>query len=280
MSEQGGNDDGVVKRMRVRVADRGRRVAEAVRRADESPRSRKAVETLRDLLPGDRRYGDSLSTAGAEQTHIVGRRVAGTVNEQPSALRQAGLGALQLWQSVSEAQGRGRGDTPKAIAFTDLVGFSDWALEAGDDAAVGLLRDVGDAIEPEVKARDGCVVKWIGDGMMAVFDHPPDALEAIRQAQRSVAAIAIDGYDPRLRAGVHVGRPRRLGGDYFGVDVNIAARLADAAAGDEVVVSETALADLEEEASELTEKPAAEIKGVPDGLGLYVVAAETSERAA
>ena len=44
------------------------------------------------------------------------------------------MGALQVWQSLSEAQGRGQGDREVAILFTDLVGFSDWVLEAGDDA--------------------------------------------------------------------------------------------------------------------------------------------------
>ena len=44
------------------------------------------------------------------------------------------MGALQVWQSLSEAQGRGHGDRDVAILFTDLVDFSDWVLEAGDDA--------------------------------------------------------------------------------------------------------------------------------------------------
>jgi adenylate cyclase len=48
----------------------------------------------------------------------------------------------------------------------------------------------------------------------------------------------VSGHHPALRAGVHVGRPRRLGGDYLGVDVNIAARVAAAASRDEVLVSE------------------------------------------
>ena len=39
-------------------------------------------------------------------------------------MRELGFGAIQVWQAVSEAQGRGRGDEPLAILFTDLVGFS------------------------------------------------------------------------------------------------------------------------------------------------------------
>jgi adenylate cyclase len=44
-----------------------------------------------------------------------------------------------------------------------------------------------------------------------------------------------------MRAGVHWGRPRKLGGDYLGVDVNVAARVADAAKPDQVLISDAVL---------------------------------------
>ena len=50
------------------------------------------------------------------------------------------MGALQVWQGLSEAQGRGQGDREVAILFIDLVDFSDWVLEAGDEQAVVLVR--------------------------------------------------------------------------------------------------------------------------------------------
>ena len=48
-----------------------------------------------------------------------------------------------------------------------------------------------------------------------------------------------------MRAGVHWGRPRKLGGDYLGVDVNVAARVAGAAKADQVLVSDVLLARIE-----------------------------------
>ena len=135
--------------------------------------------------------------------------------------------ALQMWQSVSEAQGRGRGDTELTIVFTDLSNFSDWALDAGDDQALELLRDVGQAIEPPVTENGGRVVKRLGDGMMAVFADPGDALAAVKAGRANLDQVECDGYEPKLRAGLHVGKPRKIGGDYLGVDVNIAARLAE-----------------------------------------------------
>ena len=53
------------------------------------------------------------------------------------------------------------------------------------------------------------------------------------------------GQIPRMRAGVHWGSPRKLGGDYLGVDVNIAARVSAAAKADQVLVSDVLLARVE-----------------------------------
>ena len=71
-----------------------------------------------------------------QQAQMAGRRLSAATAKRPGVLREAGMSALQVWQAVSEAQGRGRGDREIAIVFTDLVEFSEWALEAGDDRAL------------------------------------------------------------------------------------------------------------------------------------------------
>src|SRR5689334_12938954 len=149
---------------------RMRRFREALRNADRHDVALAAVRALRRRLPGDERYGDPLSVGGHAPAELLGARLALLAGESPSALKELGFGALQVWQSVSEAQGRGQGDRELAILFTDLAGFSTWALEAGDEMALDLLRRVGAAIEPCVAAHGGHVVKRLGDGLMAVFD--------------------------------------------------------------------------------------------------------------
>jgi adenylate cyclase len=72
---------------------------------------------------------------------------------------------------------------------------------------------------------------------MVTFVDAQSAVEAALEAQAAMAGIEVAGHRPRMRAGVHWGRPRKLGGDYLGVDVNIAARVADAAKGEQVLVS-------------------------------------------
>ena len=249
----------------------GRRVAAAAGRADGNPRLVALAKLLREFLPGDSEFGDSLSTGGRAQAQIAGRRLSAATAERPGVLREAGLSALQVWQAMSEAQGRGRGERELTIVFTDLVEFSDWALDAGDDAAVTLLRDVSEAIEPPVEARGGEVVKRLGDGMMAVFDDPRAALEAVADARDRLREVEAEGYEPQIRAGIHVGKPRCIGGDYLGIDVNVAARLTDEASGDELLVSDRVLEELGEAVANSRRKRRFKVKGVPRDLSAYSV---------
>jgi adenylate cyclase len=218
---------------------RKKRVAALARRIDESPALMAAFRAARKRLPGDDRYGDPLSLSADQASGVIGQQLATVAAERPSALKELGFSALQVWQSLSEAQGRGRGERDVAILFTDLAGFSTWALEAGDTMAVELLRRIAKVVEPIVTAHGGRVVKRLGDGLMAVFDAPEAAVAAAIEARDAVAELEIGGHRPRLRSGVHVGRPRTLGGDYLGVDVNVAARVAAAAGAGEVLVSDS-----------------------------------------
>jgi adenylate cyclase len=249
--------------------ERGR-IARLVQRVDNDPRLLRLVRFGRSRLPGDERYGDPLSLTGDEAPAVLGRRLSALTSERPGALRELGMSALQVWQGLSEAQGRGRGDRELTILFTDLADYSNWALEAGDTQALRLLRDVGEAVEPEICSRGGTIVKRLGDGLMAVFDEPGQAIEAAHAAARALESVEIDGHRPSLRAGVHTGRPRRLGGDYFGVDVNVAARVADAAGAGEVLISDAVHRKVEDgESVRLKRRWRFGAKGAPKGLKVY-----------
>ena len=255
-----------------RVDEPGRtRLRDWIRKGDSAPRLLLAVRFARELLPGDSELGDPLSTAGGEAPHLLARSVAEAGAREPSVARELGLGALQVWQALSEAQGRGRGEEDVAILFLDLVGFSAWALQAGDEAAVTLLRDFGRITDGAVVERGGRVVKRLGDGAMAVFADAGAAVEAARHACREVATMDVDGYEPALRAGLHVGRPRHLGGDYLGFAVNVAARVAEAAKAGEVLISETARERLPPDAYPLRKRRRFRAKGAPDDLAVYAV---------
>ncbi len=72
-----------------------------------------------------------------------------------------------------------------------------------------------------------------------------------------------------IRAGMHVGQPREIGGDYLGVDVNVAARVAEAAGGDELLVSEPSSRQLDGDAVTRRKKRLFRGKGVPKDMTIY-----------
>jgi adenylate cyclase len=247
-----------------------KRFSAAVQRFNRHPKLVEVARQARERALGDDDHIDRLSTARGRPSDVAARRLVAFRGSEPGFAGELGLTALQAWQRLAEAQDRGRGKVEIAILFTDLVGFSSWALEVGDRAAVRLLGEVGEAIEPPVLERQGEVVKRLGDGLMAAFWDAPSAVEAAFLAAERVAPIEVDGYRPRLRTGIHLGRPRKLGGDYFGVDVNVAARLADAAKPGEILVSDRALEKLTPGTAE-ARKRRFRAKGAPKEVDAYAV---------
>lgn len=248
------------------------RATERLGQADRGPRAVQVVRRLRRVLPGDPGFGDPLSAAGRDSAATVARLADRLFDEQPRASREVGLGVLQVWQALAERSGRGAGDAEVTILFTDLVGFSSWALRAGDDAALTLLRAVARAVEPPVLQHRGKVVKRLGDGLMATFPAPQLAFDAVQAARARLEEVAVEGHRPALRAALHTGRPRAMGGDYLGVDVNVAARLCERAGAGEVLVSDTALAGLDPERVATRRKKSfawSSAKGVPPDLVVY-----------
>ena len=256
-----------LERTRDRNERRLTRIRAAAVQADSAPSLLAVARWLRRRLPGDERFGDPLSTAGDAPPEVLARQVSALQrSDRPSVAHELGLGALQVWQGLSEATGRGRGMQEVALLFTDLVGFSSWALEAGDDPAVELLREVGHVLDAAIADHDGAVVKHLGDGTMAVFEHSTDAVLAALDARDGMEGIEVAGHRPRLRSGVHSGKPRKLGGDYLGVDVNIAARVVEAAKPQQVLVSEVSCRALDEAQFEIARAKRLKAPGAPKEL--------------
>ena len=245
-------------------AARGRlkRLREAALAFDSHPAVLGAVEQLRRRAPG---------TVREPEDTLMAKGISALEPGRPSALHDLGMGALQVWQSIAASAGRGHGETEVTIVFTDLVGFSSWALQAGDDAALELLRRVGDAVEDAFLAHGGEVVKRLGDGVMAVFDDPRDAVAAALEAQDALADVQVEGHRPRMRVGVHHGCPQRVRGDYLGVDVNIAARVAEQAKADEVLVSAPTLERLDTETLRCGRSKRLKAEGAPRDLKVCAV---------
>lgn len=237
------------------------------------------IRRARRALPGDPDFGDPLSAAGDGGPRAAAR-AADRLLERDAVSREISLGALQVWQALTERVSGRSANREVTLVFTDLVGFSSWSLHAGDDATLRLLRRVAQVIEPPLLAEGGHIVKRMGDGTMAVFGNPATAVRAVLTALEAVGGIQVDGYTPRMRAGIHTGRPQHIGSDWLGVDVNIAARVMERATKGGLVISHATLEGLgdgELDALGVAVKRvrkqlfAAKPSGVPEDLLMYRV---------
>ena len=121
-----------------------------------------------------------------------------------------------------------------AVGFVDLVGFSSLAQELTPAGLWSLLDDFEDKSFETIAEHGGQLVKHIGDEIMFVVLAAHSACEI---ALSLVDAFREQGSDVTPRGGLATGDLLTREGDYYGVEVNLASRLADIAVPEEILVS-------------------------------------------
>jgi predicted ATPase/class 3 adenylate cyclase len=122
--------------------------------------------------------------------------------------------------------------------FTDIEGHTRILERLGERYRA--IKERHDAIvRSGVAAGEGREVSTEGDSFFAVFPTPTGAVRAAATIQRELATTAWpDGAIVRVRIGMHTGEGRLSGDTYLGLDVNRAARIAAAAHGGQVLLSD------------------------------------------
>jgi adenylate cyclase len=118
-----------------------------------------------------------------------------------------------------------------AIAFADLAGYARLTVEQGDEAAVNTVERFVEAVAAGLPV-DARVIKTLGDEVMVVGS---DAAALTAWAVELQGAV--DDGEPPPRIGIHYGAALYRDGDYFGREVNQAARVVARASGGEVLVT-------------------------------------------
>ncbi len=144
------------------------------------------------------------------------------------------------------------------VLFTDLVDSTQRASREGDRRWRDLL-DVHDrVVEHHVSRHGGRVVKYTGDGVLALL---PSATIALDTARAIIDELRSQGLE--LRAGAHVGDVDIRGDDVSGIVVNVAARIMAQAGAGEVLVSESLRLATLGSGFRFRDARVAELKGVP-----------------
>jgi predicted ATPase/class 3 adenylate cyclase len=122
--------------------------------------------------------------------------------------------------------------------FTDIEGSTRLLHELGEGYRAVQDRH-SEIMREAVETEGGQEVRTEGDSFFIAFRTAGQAVRAAVAAQRGLAAEAWPHGRPlRVRMGMHTGEGALGGGDYIGIDVNRAARIAAAGHGGQVLLSD------------------------------------------
>jgi class 3 adenylate cyclase len=134
---------------------------------------------------------------------------------------------------------------PKTVLFTDVVGSTEFASVRGDEMAVALLRVHEEIARDAASNHDGLVVKSTGDGFLLIFSSSVSGVAAALEIRDRLEQYNVAHPDAALpvRIGLNAGPVIEEVGDFYGMTVNAAARVAAKARSGQVLVSESVRAE-------------------------------------
>jgi pimeloyl-ACP methyl ester carboxylesterase len=152
------------------------------------------------------------------------------------------------------------------VLFTDIVGSTERAAAAGDQAWRALLERHDAMIRRTLARFSGREVKTTGDGFLAVFEGPTAAIRCADAIRGGALAIGIE-----VRAGIHSGEIELIGDDVGGIAVHIAQRVSSLSGANEILVSGTVPGLAVGSGIGFTDRGERTLKGVPGEWPIFAV---------
>jgi class 3 adenylate cyclase len=188
-----------------------------------------------------------------------------------------------LFRSEVIKASEGIGVKDITLLFTDLKGSTELYDRIGDLNAFSLVQRHFERLLDVTVRHNGAIIKTIGDAIMAAFLKPGDAVRAALAMRTEIAAFNADqpGGALIIKIGIHTGAAiavtlnERL--DYFGQNVNIAARIQGIAGAGEICISEDVHGD-EEAAALLATLPVqsatSKLRGMLEDFRVFRIGSE------
>ena len=154
----------------------------------------------------------------------------------------------ELLQLIAAAEERlaTQHTTTKVVLITDVKAFSQMTEEDGSLMTAKAIQRHRDLLLPIIETHKGRGKSAGGDGLVAAFDRPFDALEAAKAMQQALHAHntgGAEGRDLSVRMGVARGEVvlDKSGRPFIGSGLNLAARIMNLADGGQIYLSEDLL---------------------------------------
>jgi class 3 adenylate cyclase len=154
----------------------------------------------------------------------------------------------------------------RTVLFTDMVASTQHAAATGDERWRAVLQRFGEITAELTKQFGGAVVKSTGDGHLATFDGPTQAIRCAEALRTDAETLGIE-----IRAGIHTGECELLDNDIAGIAVHIAARILGQAGAGDILVSRTVRDLVVGSGTGFEDRGSVELRGVPGTWQLLAV---------
>jgi class 3 adenylate cyclase len=154
----------------------------------------------------------------------------------------------------------------RSVLFTDMVASTERAAATGDERWRAVLQRFGEITADLTQRFGGAVVKSTGDGHLATFDGPTQAIRCAEALRADAETLGI-----QIRAGIHTGECELLDADIGGIAVHIAARILGQAGAGEILVSRTVRDLVVGSGTGFEDRGSVELRGVPGTWQLLAV---------
>ena len=156
--------------------------------------------------------------------------------------------------------------TVGTILFVDIVRSTEKAVRMGDFRWSEVMNHYYAAVRKELRVARGKEANTTGDGILATFQAPINAIQCAIAIRGAVRTLGLD-----IRAGLHSGEFKVVGGDHVGISIHIGARVAAKARASEVLISSTVKDLLPKNRIAFKDRGSHTLKGVPRRWRLYSV---------
>jgi class 3 adenylate cyclase len=154
----------------------------------------------------------------------------------------------------------------RSVLFTDIVASTQRAAAAGDERWRAVLHRFGEITADLTQGFGGTVVKSTGDGHLATFDGPTQAIRCAEALRADAETLGIE-----VRAGIHTGECELMDTDIGGLAVHIAARILGHAGAGDILVSRTVRDLVVGSGTGFEDRGSVELRGVPGTWQLLAV---------
>jgi pimeloyl-ACP methyl ester carboxylesterase/class 3 adenylate cyclase len=154
----------------------------------------------------------------------------------------------------------------RTVVFTDMVASTAHAAATGDQRWRAVLHRFGEITADLTQRFGGTVVQHTGDGYLATFDGPTQAIRCAEALRAEVETLGIE-----IRAGIHTGECELLDADIGGIAVHIAARILGWAGAGDILVDRTVRDLVVGSGTGFEDRGSVELRGVPGTWQLLAV---------